>query len=253
MQVSIITVVFNNAQTLEDTILSVQAQQYPDIEYIIIDGGSNDGSLDIIKRYYPTVVSKFISEKDNGIYDAMNKGIALASGEVIAFLNADDLYAHNQVVSRVVQAIGFSGAEVAYGDLQYVQAEDINEVVRLWKAGNYAPNAFLYGWMPPHPTFFAKKKLFNDYGVFNTTLVSAADYELMLRFCFRYGATMTYVPEVLVKMRVGGISNATMNNRLRANNEDRIAWELNGLTPLPYTLLLKPLRKIPQFLCCLQN
>lgn len=253
MRVSIITVSFNNAATIEDTIKSVAMQEYDDIEYLVIDGGSTDDTPTIVQKYYPHIIHRYISEPDQGIYDAMNKGINMATGEVIAFLNSDDVYADARVVSTVVAAIKNAEADCAYGDLQYVSPHDLEDVKRYWKSGTYCKKQLLYGWMPPHPTFFAKKSLFVKHGSFDLRFKSAADYELMLRFLYRENAKPVYVNRVLVKMRIGGVSNKSVHNRINANREDRMAWEINNLKPYFFTLWLKPLRKIPQFFGCIQN
>lgn len=246
MKISIITAVKNGAETIGDCIDSVRRQTYP-AEHIIIDGVSTDGTKEIIKKHKNSI-SKIISEPDHGIYDALNKGIKLATGDVIGFLHCDDIYAHEGVLERVVETFQKNNTDSCYGDLLYVNKNDIGKVVRYWKASNYRPEKFKYGWMPPHPTFFVRREIYEKYGRFNLELGSSADYELMLRFLLRYGISTVYIPEVLVKMRVGGISNASLKNRIRANLMDRKAWEINGLKPYPWTLWLKPLRKVSQFL-----
>ncbi|REA63112.1 glycosyltransferase [Dyadobacter luteus] len=247
MKVSIITVVFNGASTLNSCIDSVLAQNYDSIEYIIIDGKSKDQTVDIVKSY-GNRIDKFISEADNGIYDAMNKGVALATGDIVGILNADDFYAGNTVISDIVRAMRSTDADGAYGDLQYVDATELNKIKRNWKSGNYRKGSFITGWMPPHPTFFVKKSLYEKYGSFRLDLGSAADYELMLRMIHKSGITLAYVPKVLVKMRAGGVSNSNVSNRIAANKNDRLAWKINGLKPKFYTLWLKPLRKVLQFI-----
>jgi glycosyltransferase involved in cell wall biosynthesis len=159
MKVSIITITFNSAQTLEDTIQSVISQDYPDIEYIIVDGASKDGTLDIIERYRNSI-STFISERDKGIYDAMNKGVALATGDVIGILNSDDFYADATVVSDIVRTMRQAGSDSCYADLVYVDRHDTNRVIRSWKSGDYQQGHFLRGWMPPHPTVFLRDARF---------------------------------------------------------------------------------------------
>jgi glycosyltransferase involved in cell wall biosynthesis len=245
MKVSIITIAYNSADTIEDTILSVISQDYHNLEYIIIDGGSTDGTLDIIHQY-ASQISKFITEKDQGIYDAMNKGVRMASGELIGLLNSDDIYADKHVVSDVVSTIG--DADAVYADLVYVKRENPLEVVRYWQAGVMKPNSFHKGWMPPHPTFFLRKKCYDNFGCYNLTLKSAADYELMLRMVVKHEIRVNYLPRIITKMRVGGQSNVSIKNRLKANKEDRTAWKINGLKPYFYTLTAKPVRKITQFM-----
>jgi glycosyltransferase involved in cell wall biosynthesis len=246
MKISIITVTYNSANTLRDTLHCIQNQDYPDIEHIIIDGKSQDNTLEIVKEF--PHVSTVISEKDKGLYDAMNKGLGIASGEIIGILNSDDLYVDDNVISRVMSEFRDHSAEAVYADLQYVKPDNINKIVRTWKAGLFDKKRFYYGWMPPHPTFFLRKHVYEKVGLFNTTLRSAADYELMLRVLVKNGIQARYIPKVLVKMRSGGASNGTIERRLRANKEDRIAWKLNGLRPYFFTLYLKPLRKVFQFI-----
>jgi len=246
MRISIITVSLNSAATIESTLESVGRQSFSPLEHILIDGGSTDGTLDIIERYRPGV-THVISQPDHGIYDAMNKGIAMATGDVIGILNADDFYVHEQVIAMVAAAFDDESIDVCYGDLEYVDSDDTDKVFRYWKSGTYQPDKFYLGWMPPHPTFFARRSLYETHGLFNLDLGSSADYELMLRFLLRYGAQAQYIPKVLVRMRTGGASNASLGNRFKANRMDRRAWRVNGLTPYPWTLFLKPLSKLGQF------
>lgn len=247
LKVSIITVCYNNASTIEATIKSVINQNYGNIEYIIVDGKSSDDTLLVIEKYRSNI-SKIISEPDDGIYFALNKGIALATGEIIAILHADDFYPDNNVIAEVVSAFIESGADTVYGDLQYVDRENTAEIKRYWKSGTYSQGLFLKGWMPPHPAFFVRKKCYVQFGTFNTILKSAADYELMLRLLHKNKCSSVYIPKVLVKMRVGGKSNISILNRIKANREDKKAWLINDLKPGLFTLIRKPLSKLGQFL-----
>lgn len=246
MKVSIITVTYNSAETIEQTIQSVMSQDYPNIEYLIVDGGSNDTTLEIVNTY-ANKISKIISEKDEGLYDALNKGIAMASGDIIGFIHSDDFYTDAGVIQRYVDAFVKTGCDAVYSDLYYVDKNNTDKIIRTWKSGTYTKSSFLFGWMPPHPTFFVKKEIYQKYGVFNTTFKSAADYELMLRLIFKNKIKLAYLPYFTVKMRVGGKSNLSLKNRLFANHEDRKAWQINGLKPYFFTLYLKPLRKLSQF------
>jgi glycosyltransferase involved in cell wall biosynthesis len=246
MKISIITATFNSAATVRDTLEAIAAQQHPDIEHIIVDGGSSDATLDIIASY--PHVSKLICGKDDGIYDAMNKGIGVAGGEVVGILNSDDIYTDARVLADVAAAFADSTVMTVYADLQYVDPADLQKVRRRWVSGSYKRNNFYYGWMPPHPTFFVRRKVYEQAGIFNLGLRSAADYELMLRILVKLGIPAHYIPRVIVKMRAGGMSNASLFNRLRGNKEDRMAWKLNELKPYFFTLYLKPLRKILQFI-----
>lgn len=247
MKVSILTVVYNGAATIRHCIESVLGQDYPDIEYIIVDGNSKDGTQEIVQSYGDKI-ARFLSEPDAGIYDAMNKGIQLATGDVIGILNADDFYAYPSVISEVARVLASGDFDASYGDLEYIDANDATVVRRKWVSGAYKVGAFLNGWMPPHPTFFVRKEVYNTHGHFRLDLGSAADYELMLRFVHRENIKLVYLPKVLVKMRAGGVSNSTLKNRIAANRNDRMAWKINNIKPRFYTLWLKPLRKIVQFI-----
>ena len=246
MKVSIITISYNVEDTISDTIKSVINQDYENIEYIIVDGASKDKTISIIKSFGFSV-SKFISEPDKGIYDAMNKGLALATGDIIGILNADDIYADTNVICKVVNRFQEDKVEGLYADLVYVKRDDTNKITRYWRSGNYSKGKFLKGWMPPHPTFFVKREIYEKYGNFNLDLRSAADYEIMLRFIHKHEIKITYLPCIITKMRVGGQSNVSLKNRIKANKEDREAWKINGLKPGVFTLIRKPLSKVGQF------
>lgn len=245
MKVSIITATYNSAATVRDTLSSVANQSYPDIEHIIVDGLSSDDTLNIVAGF--PHISKTVSEKDKGIYDAMNKGIAMASGDIIGILNSDDFYAHENIIAEIVDLMNTESADLLYADLEYVDKERTSKVVRLWKSGKYGDKSFLMGWMPPHPTFFVRRHVYENYGNFDLRLRTSADYEIMLRFMHKHKLKTAYLPKVIVKMRVGGISNRSLQHRLHANKEDRMAWQINQLTPYPFTFLFKPMRKIFQF------
>jgi glycosyltransferase involved in cell wall biosynthesis len=246
-QISIITVCLNNSSFIDDAINSVLNQTCHNIQYIVIDGGSTDGSFDIINKYRDKIHC-IVSEPDKGIYDAMNKGLALATGDVIGFLNADDFYANPNVIQNISNVFESYKCEVVYADLDYVSRTDKHKIIRKWRSGAFHKKRFLKGWMPPHPTFFAKKELYQRFGGFNETLGSSADYELMLRFLYKNNVNVAYLPIVTTKMRVGGQSNRSLKNRFFANLQDRKAWRLNQLNPKWYTLILKPLSKLGQYL-----
>jgi len=188
--ISIITVCFNSADTIRHTLESIKNQTYSNIEHIIIDGASTDKTLQIVQSF--PHVSKIISEKDEGIYDAMNKGIQHASGDIIGILNSDDVYANNNVLNIVASLFETTHTDTVYGDLQYVHPKNANKVLRHWKSGKFHLNRFKYGWMPPHPTFFVKREVYNKAGVFDTTLKTAADYEFMLRILYKYKFSSAY-------------------------------------------------------------
>ncbi len=245
MRVSIITATYNSAATVADTLHSIQKQTYPAIEHIIIDGQSKDNTLQIVSGFKH--VQHVVSENDEGIYDAMNKGIAIASGDIIGILNSDDFYERENVIEQVVQIFNTTKCDAVYGDLVFVDSVQTNKIYRRWIAGGYNEELFLKGWMPPHPTFFVRKEVYNQYGLFNTTLKSSADYELMIRLLYLHKIKVQYLPGTLVHMRSGGQSTKSVLNRLKANYEDYQAWRLNSLKPKWYTLLLKPIRKIKQF------
>lgn len=245
VRISIITSVRNGASTITDCLRSVARQTVP-AEHIIIDGLSSDGTADIVRRRR-TANSIFISERDEGFYDAINKGLKMASGRIIGILNADDFYPDERVLERVAECFSDSTVDSCYGDLVYVDAVETSKVRRYWKSGPFDRKRFFWGWMPPHPTFFVRRTIYEKYGGFNTSFGTAADYELMIRFLLKYRISTRYIPEVLVKMRMGGMSNASMLARLKANRMDRKAWTTNGLKPYPWTLLFKPLSKIGQF------
>ena len=246
MKVSIITPCFNSASTLEHTIHSVLSQDYNPVEYIVIDGRSNDETQAILDKYKDSI-SICLSEKDQGSYDALNKGISLASGDIIGVINADDFYVDEGVVNKVVQAFITSGSESVYGNLQYVSKKDSNIVIRNWISGKYNVDKFKYGWMPPHPSFFVKKQVYTKYGAYSLELSLAADYEFMLRVLYKHRISTVFLNEVLVKMRAGGMGNRSISQRIKANREDRQAWRINGLKPGLITLFAKPLRKLIQF------
>jgi len=244
--ISIITITYNAENTIEDCIQSIDKQNY-NAEHIIVDGASTDGTLDLIKLY-SDIISVTISEPDNGIYDAMNKGIKMSSGDIVGILNSDDFYSNNDVLSNVAKAFDDPNIDSCYGDLKYVDGNDVTKLVRYWKSGNYNSKKFYNGWMPPHPTFFVRRSVYEKYGLFNLDLGSAADYEIMLRFLLKHKVKAKYIPETLVHMRTGGVSNASIKNRLKANHMDRKAWKVNDLKPYPWTLAMKPLRKLGQWI-----
>ena len=246
MKVSIITVAYNSEKTIEDTIKSVVSQSYLNIEYILVDGASTDGTMRIVNKYSDDI-TKVISEKDGGIYDAMNKGISLATGDIVGILNSDDFYIDNQVIEKVVKKFN-ENTDAVYADLVYVDARDTNKIKRTWHSGYYQHGAFVKGWMPPHPTFFVKNEIYKKFGAYSLKLRSAADYEFMLRVIHKEKIRIEYLPEVIVKMRTGGESNASLKNRLNANKEDKLAWKMNGLKPGLFTFIRKPISKIQQFI-----
>jgi len=242
-KVTIITVCYNSAKTIQETIESVLSQDYQNIEYIIIDGLSSDGTLDIIKDFGPQI-SKFISEKDKGLYDAMNKGISLATGDIIGIINSDDIYAHNKVISQVISKFEQKNIDIVYGDLYYFKTGFPNRALRYYRGGVFSLARVSYGLMPPHPTFFIKRNVYGKYGKFDTTYTLSADFDLILRFLGLHKVPFEYIPEVLVKMRTGGKSTSSLKRTLIMNQEDLHSCKKNGVKTNPFKFYLKYLFKI---------
>jgi glycosyltransferase len=237
--------VYNGAATLERTIRSVLAQPGR-VEYIVMDGGSTDGTVDILRKY-DHAIDLWCSAPDKGIYDAMNKGIALATGDLIGFLNSDDVLDHPGSVTSMVAAVSAHDSDAVYGDLVYVRANRTDEVVRRWRSGMYSRSQLRYGWMPPHPTFYVRSHVMREVGGFDQHLRIAADYDFVLRCLAHHDRRVAYLPEVLVRMRLGGASNRSVKAMWRKSREDLEALRRSGIGGLG-TLLCKNLRKLPQFL-----
>lgn len=246
MKISVITAVYNNRETVAQALDSALAQTHPDVELIVIDGGSTDGTLEILQGYADRL-TVLVSEPDRGIYDALNKGIARASGEVVGFLHSDDLFADAAVLSRIAAVFADPATDAVYGDLLYVRKDDPSRVVRTWRAGAFMPAGLARGWMPPHPTFYVRRGVYAALGGFDASYRIAADYDCMLRFLGKGGIRPAYIPEVLVKMRVGGASNRSLRNILRKSREDYRALRANGVGGMA-ALAWKNLSKLPQFL-----
>jgi glycosyltransferase involved in cell wall biosynthesis len=246
MKISIITVTFNSAKTVRDTLKSIENQDYNNIEILLIDGMSTDSTVAIASEFNHLNL-RIISEQDKGLYDAMNKGISLATGDVVGILNSDDFYTDSSIVSAVMHCFNDTSVDAVYGDLNYVSAENTEKITRRWKSGDYDSKRFLNGWMPPHPTFFLRKKYYHDFGNFDLEFKRSADYELMLRMLYKHQLKAKYIPSVFVHMRTGGASNSSLKARIEANKEDALAWKKNGLQPRWYTTWLKPLSKLFQY------
>jgi glycosyltransferase involved in cell wall biosynthesis len=244
-KVSIVTIAFNSADTIGATLQSVADQDYSNIEHIIIDGLSTDNTVAIAKQF--PHIAKIISEKDYGLYDAMNKGIRHCTGDIIGIINSDDFFNSNTVVTEVVAKMEAEKTDTLYADLVYVHRVNTKKVLRSWRTGTFKTYKFLFGWMPPHPTFFVRRAIYEKYGTFDTDLTFSADYELMLRLLYKHRVPVSYLPKIIVRMRIGGVSNASLSNRLKANKQDREAWRRNNLTPYFFTVPIKPLRKITQW------
>lgn len=248
MKISIITTSFNSEETIKDTIESVLFQTYGNMEYIIIDGGSHDKTLKIIDGFKDKGIG-VISETDNGIYDAMNKGIELATGDIIGILNSDDFYFNSDVLQKVADCFAREDVDACYGDIIYVGKKNKNKIVRRWKAGEYHEKNLDRGWIPPHPAFFVKRRVYQQCGVFRQDLSIAADYELMLRFFKICKIKVAYISETFVFMRSGGYSSKNIFTRLVAIKEWYRAWQLNGLKPPLFLFITRPILKLRQFLC----
>lgn len=246
MKVSIITSVYNNQEIIAEAIESVLSQTYPEIEYIVIDAGSTDNTINIVRSYQDRLAI-FISEPDKGIYDGLNKGISLATGDIIGFLHSDDLYENNLVIEKVAKAFKENNVDSIYGDLVYVNKLDPLKVIRYWKSGQFTPHKLNNGWMPPHPAFFVRSHIYQKYGLFDLNFRIAADYDLILRFLGKHAISTHYIPEVLIKMRVGGESNKSLKNVLRKSREDLMAINKNGIGNI-FTLFFKNFSKIEQFI-----
>ncbi len=246
MKITLITVVYNAEKHLQDCIESVLGQNYPDIEYIVVDGNSTDGTYEIAKKYKDRL-AVLISEPDRGMYDALNKGIALATGEVIGILNADDMLADVNVISEVAAVFLRQHVDALYGDLNYVAQEDTAKIQRKWRSAPSKPRDLAFGWMPAHPTLYVKAAIFNKFGAYKLDYGSAADYELMLRYLYQHRISTAYLPKLMVSMRNGGMSNQSTKNRYAAMLNDYKALKGNKV-PLPMVaLFLKKVRKIKQF------
>ncbi|KHS67274.1 glycosyltransferase family 2 protein [Pectobacterium brasiliense] len=245
MKVSIITATYNSAKTISDTLKSLNEQTYPDIEYIIIDGGSKDNTLSLIKSSCSRV-SVIISEPDKGIYDALNKGILSATGDIVGFLHSDDFFAYPDAVKDIVDAMRESNADAVYGDLNYISSTDNDVIVRKWVSGGFDINKMKLGWMPPHPTFYMKRACYQRFGSFDLSYRISADYDSLLRYLWIHKVTVKYIPKVIINMRVGGMSNRSLSNMIMKTKEDVKAMKSNKL-PWLSAVAGKNLSKIPQF------
>lgn len=246
MKVTIITVTLNSARFLEDCIQSVISQDYKNIEHIIIDGGSTDATLSIIEKYKGHIAA-WVSEKDQGMYDAINKGMRMATGDIIGTLNSDDTLSGATVIEDIVNAFDEQKVDSVYGDLVYVDQQNTQKIIRVWKGLPYKRRRYKHGWMPAHPTFYFKRELLEKFGYYETHYFTAADYEFMARYLFYFRISAYYIPKLIVKMRTGGMSNKTIYQRLRANRRDYLAMKRNRI-PFPFIVsLLKPLIKLHQY------
>lgn len=245
MKISVITAVYNRVATVGHAVASVQAQTYPDVEHVIQDGGSTDGTLQILETLgTPSTYVK--SERDTGIYDAINRGISRATGDVIGLMHSDDFFFDDSVLAKIASAFSDPNVDGVYGDLQYVSAHNPDRVVRYWQAGEYRRHKLNSGWMPPHPTLYLRRSVFETWGTYDVNLRIAADYDAMLRYLVTGGIRLGYIPEILVNMRAGGESNRSLDRIILKSREDWTAIRRNGVGGIG-TLAMKNLSKIRQF------
>lgn len=245
MKISIITITYNSAKTLQRALESVQSQTYKDIEHVIVDGASTDGTKELVEAYAKAHKNvRWVSEPDEGIYNALNKGIQMATGDVIGFLHSDDMLYSSECIEHIAAAFEQGGTQVVYGDLQYSHG---GKVVRRWKSNVFHPRSLKYGWMPPHPTVYVRREVYEQVGKYDEWFRISADYDMMLRI-FTAGYKAQYLPEVLVNMEVGGASNKNTKARLSKTQEDFIVLKKNHVGARLLTVACKQIRKVRQFL-----
>ena len=245
MKVTIVTATFNSESTVLRSMKSISSQDYKDIEHIVIDGDSTDRTLEIVEKY-KLDQTRIISEPDAGIYDALNKGIRLAQGDVIGFLHSDDQFKTNQAISDFVRAFDSDETDAVYADLEYISKNDPSRVVRHWRSGQYKRSKLAMGWMPPHPTFYLRRERYERYGGFDLSFDIAADYDSMLRYLWTHNLSMTYVPKVLISMQTGGASNRDLRSIIKKTKEDIRALSKNRI-PVAPAILGKNFGKLKQF------
>jgi glycosyltransferase len=246
LKVTLITATLNSEKYLEESILSVIGQTYKNIEHIVVDGKSTDKTLDIVRKYEHHL-ARWISETDRGMYDAINKGMELATGDVIGVLHGDDILASSNVIETIAEAFEKNQVDTVYGDLEYVDSNDINKIYRIWKGKPFKRSLFNVGWMPAHPTFYIRRELLKKYGNYENHYYSAADYEFMARYLYKYRLKALYIPKLIIKMRRGGQSNSNMKTRIRANRRDYLAMRKNNIPFAFLVSILKPLSKLHQY------
>ncbi len=247
MKITIITCTYNSEKTIADCITSINNQVYPDIEHIIIDGASKDNTVEIVKSL-PGRVVKIVSEPDNGIYHAMNKGINLATGEIVGILNSDDFYASNTIIAEIVMAFQSTGCDTLYGNLDFVAPENTNKVIRHWKSSPFIKGSFSKGWHPPHPTFFVRHDVYKKFGLFDTSLSISADFELMLRFLEKNSVSTHFFDDTVVKMRYGGASTNSLKGIMIGNKNVIRAFKNNEINAGPFYTIRRYTSKIIQFI-----
>ncbi|MGH8175539.1 MAG: glycosyltransferase family 2 protein [Steroidobacter sp.] len=246
LQISVVTATFNSAATIVDTLRSVASQTYENVEHIIIDGASTDATLELVKAHIERV-AKCVSERDCGIYDAMNKGWRQATGDVIGFLNSDDVYASDDALDLIAAAFSDESIDACYGDLVYVAREDVNKHIRYWRSCSFQAGLCARGWQPPHPTLYVRRSAFERFGGFDLTYKIQSDFEFCLRMLEVARLQSVYIPRLLVKMRTGGVSNASIRNIIRGNLEALDACRKNGVRAAPAFVVRKIVSKIPQY------
>ncbi len=242
---TVVTAVYNNRIFIADALRSILAQDYPRLEVVVVDGGSTDGTLKVLEGFQGSIAN-LVSEPDRGVYDALNKGIAKATGDVVSFLHSDDVYDSSSVVSSVMQHFQDPRTDAAYGDLVYVDRADAKRVIRTWRSSPFSRTDLYTGWMPPHPAFFMRRTRYHEWGAFDISFRIAGDYDALLRYLWTHRARCAYVGKTLVRMRMGGISNRSVSSLIRKSREDARALRKNGLPTFP-AIVLKPLRKMCQY------
>jgi glycosyltransferase involved in cell wall biosynthesis len=247
MMFSIVTVVRNGARTIHNSIESVASQQLQQVEHIVIDGASTDATLQILERYRK-VLGRVVSEPDRGIYDGMNKGLAMATGDVVGFLNADDVYADDRVLADVAGCFQDPAVDAVYGDLVYVNSTDPQQVIRYWRSGEFRPGRFKSGWMPAHPTFFVRRRVYEQFGGFDLSFTLQSDFDLTMRLLEVHRIRAVYLPRVMVRMRLGGATNRSVANIIKGNIEAYRACRKNAVSVSPLFILKKVLSRLPQFI-----
>ena len=249
MKISIITVTFNSSSFINECLKSVKEQKYNNIEHIIIDGASTDKTLSILESKRKQLAA-FVSEPDKGVYHAMNKGIKIATGDIIGFLNSDDFYANEEVISRVVKFFKSDHSlDACYSDLIYTDKINTSKIIRYWKSNEFMPGSFSKGWCPPHPTFFCRRSVYEKFGNFNLDYQIASDVELMMRFLEVNKINILHIPEIWVKMRMGGISNKSFKNIIKLNLEVFKALYSHNLPINPFSFIFyKVISRVKQYL-----
>ena len=247
MKVSLITVTYNSELTLGDTIRSVKDQDYANIEYVVVDGASTDGTVKIIKENLG-LVDKWISEKDDGLYDAMNKGIKMATGDIVGIINSDDFYHRKDSISKIVEGFNQKDIQCVFADIRFVKANNLKRTVRYYSSKKFNLGAFSWGFMPAHPTFFTYRENFEKLGYYRTDFKIASDFELLVRFLYKYKLPFKYLPIDLMKMRLGGVSTASLESTFIINKEDLRACRENGLSTNYFRLYSRYFRKIFEYI-----